>query len=275
MGRDAARASELLPPESAWQAWSFFYRGVSGHLTGHPERAHPLLQEAARRGAAVSPIIQVLSLAQLCVIAIEDEDWALGSRLIAQAREQLDRCGLGDYPSVVIAYAASALARSHRGKVEPAQADVADAERLLALLSDFPSWYEAETRLVLSRACARLDDLDRARALLEEASKSLQRTTDATILAKWLERYSASLRTVSAEGRGRKSSLTGAELRTLQYLPSHLSFREIGGRIHVSPNTVKTQAQAAYRKLGASSRAEAVEMARDAGLLGEDSVRAS
>ena len=46
--------------------------------------------------------------------------------------------------------------------------------------------------------------------------------------------------------------------------------REIGERIHLSPNTVKTQAQAVYRKLDASSRAEAVEKARDAGLLGED-----
>ena len=61
-------------------------------------------------------------------------------------------------------------------------------------------------------------------------------------------------------------------MRTLQYLPSYLSFREIGERIHVSPNTVKTQAQAVYRKLDASSRAEAVVRARDAGLLGEDPV---
>jgi LuxR family maltose regulon positive regulatory protein len=59
-------------------------------------------------------------------------------------------------------------------------------------------------------------------------------------------------------------------VRTLQYLPSHLAFREIGERIHLSPNTVKTQAQAIYRKLGASSRAEAVEKARSAGLLGDD-----
>ncbi|HXF00789.1 MAG TPA: LuxR C-terminal-related transcriptional regulator [Solirubrobacterales bacterium] len=59
-------------------------------------------------------------------------------------------------------------------------------------------------------------------------------------------------------------------LRIRAYLPSHLSFREIGERIHVSPNTVKTQAQAVYRKLDASSRAEAVVRARDAGLLGKD-----
>ena len=64
--------------------------------------------------------------------------------------------------------------------------------------------------------------------------------------------------------------LTPAQLRTLQYLPSHLSFREIADRSFVSPNTVKTQAQAIYRKLNVSSRAEAVERANAAGLLGDE-----
>ncbi len=38
----------------------------------------------------------------------------------------------------------------------------------------------------------------------------------------------------------------------------------------VSPNTVKTQAQGVYRKLGVNSRREAVEQARAAGLLDRD-----
>ena len=53
-------------------------------------------------------------------------------------------------------------------------------------------------------------------------------------------------------------SLTTAELRVLRFLPSHLSFREIAARLHVSANTVKTQAHAVYRKLDASSRSGAV-----------------
>ena len=232
-----------------------------------------MLQEGVRRGAAVSPITEVISLAQLCLIAIEDDDWDRSSGLIAQAREQVRRCGLSDYPSIVIAFAASALVRSHEGRVERAQADSQEASRLLAVLSDFPPWYEAETRLVLSRACARLDDLESARALLDEASLFVERTPDAIILRKLLDESAAALESASTERRGRDWSLTTAELRTLQYLPSHLSFREIGERIHVSPNTVKTQAQAVYRKLDASSRAEAVVRARGAGLLGEDPLR--
>ena len=55
----------------------------------------------------------------------------------------------------------------------------------------------------------------------------------------------------------------------LRFLPSHRSFREIGGQLGVSANTVKTQAHAVYRKLGAASRSEAVAQASAAGLLGQ------
>ena len=64
------------------------------------------------------------------------------------------------------------------------------------------------------------------------------------------------------------SSLTIAELRILRFLPSHRSFREIGAQLNISTNTVKTQAQAIYRKLWAASRSEAVARATGAGLLG-------
>jgi LuxR family maltose regulon positive regulatory protein len=61
--------------------------------------------------------------------------------------------------------------------------------------------------------------------------------------------------------------MTTAELRILGYLPTHLSFREIGERTFVSANTVKTQANAVYRKLGVSCRSDAVARARACGLL--------
>jgi LuxR family maltose regulon positive regulatory protein len=62
------------------------------------------------------------------------------------------------------------------------------------------------------------------------------------------------------------SSLTAAELRLLPLLPTHLSYAEIGDQLHVSKNTVKTQAYSAYRKLGVSSRSEAVARTRELGL---------
>ena len=52
----------------------------------------------------------------------------------------------------------------------------------------------------------------------------------------------------------------------LPLLGTHLTFREIGQRLFLSPNTVKSQALSIYRKLDASSRGEAVERAAAAGL---------
>ena len=61
--------------------------------------------------------------------------------------------------------------------------------------------------------------------------------------------------------------LTKAELRLLPLLATHLTFPEIGDRLFISRHTVKTQAMAIYRKLGSSSRSEAVARAQETGLL--------
>jgi LuxR family maltose regulon positive regulatory protein len=52
-----------------------------------------------------------------------------------------------------------------------------------------------------------------------------------------------------------------AELSVLRLLATDLSLREIGGRLFRSLNTVKTQTRELYRKLGVSSRADAVRRA--------------
>ena len=58
-----------------------------------------------------------------------------------------------------------------------------------------------------------------------------------------------------------------AELR-LPLLPTHLSFREMGERLQVSCHTVKTHVTSIYRKLGVSSRTEAIERMEVLGLHG-------
>jgi LuxR family maltose regulon positive regulatory protein len=50
-------------------------------------------------------------------------------------------------------------------------------------------------------------------------------------------------------------------------LATHLNFLEIGQRLYISKHTVKTQAVSIYRKLGASSRSQAVQRLQEIGLL--------
>ena len=69
------------------------------------------------------------------------------------------------------------------------------------------------------------------------------------------------------DGKRCPSSLTTAELGVLHFLPTDLSLAEIAQHPHVSRNTTRCDAVIAYRKLGVSSRSDAVTVAREAGLL--------
>ena len=64
---------------------------------------------------------------------------------------------------------------------------------------------------------------------------------------------------------------TEAELNVLRLLSTDLSQREIGARLYLSVNTVKTHTRTLYRKLGVTSREGAVERATALGLLDDGS----
>ena len=63
------------------------------------------------------------------------------------------------------------------------------------------------------------------------------------------------------------SALTAAELRVLPLLATHQTSAEIAAELVVSLHTIKSQQAAVYRKLGASTRSQAVARARQLGLL--------
>ena len=63
------------------------------------------------------------------------------------------------------------------------------------------------------------------------------------------------------------SALTAAELRLLPLLSTHLSFPEIAAEMFLSRTPIKSQANSIYRKLGASTRSQAVARSRELGLL--------
>jgi LuxR family maltose regulon positive regulatory protein len=215
----------------------------------------------------VSPGVQTLCLAQLALVAIDEEDWDAGEARAALALAQVERVGITEYPTEALVFAVSSLVRARRGRIEEATGDLRQSRALLAALSDFFPWYEAETRIVLARAALRLSDVSLARTLLTEAARALRHVPEVPVLDRWLKETRKQAAPGAAHAGAQQLSLTTAELRVLQFLPSHLSIREIAERLYVSPNTVKTHARALYRKLDASSRAEAVVRADETGLL--------
>lgn len=272
MAADGELATELQDPDSPWQFVISYYRGVAMHLSGHPDRGAPLLRETVRQGAALGPIMQVLALAQLALIADEAGNREEAERCIAQATAQAERCGLANLPSLAMVAAVAAQIHSGAGRVQEASDELERACRLLEGQTGFPRWYVAQEHIALTRAAIRLDELERARGLLERAA-AVADDRQGPCINEWLAGADAAL-TAAESGRSH-AGLTKAELRTLQFLPTHLTFREIGERLYLSANTVKTQARAVYRKLDATSRAEAVQRAREAGLLDDPDAAAS
>ena len=63
-------------------------------------------------------------------------------------------------------------------------------------------------------------------------------------------------------------AITTREMEILELIAAGLSNREIAGKLFVSENTVKTHSGRLFEKLGAKRRTQAVQRARDEGLIG-------
>ncbi|MBS1676345.1 MAG: hypothetical protein JST08_03065 [Actinobacteria bacterium] len=263
MRETVAAVEPLLPEDDPWRSLTSLLDGVGLHLLGSErEAAQARLREAVRRGSVGALDLQVIALTQLALIAIERGDWRTADDEMSRARAQIDRAGLADYPTMGFPAAASALVRAQRGASAKAGADLETGKRLLAKLEHFTPWYEVETKLMLARASARLGRRAEAEELLASATAQLTEIPDGSLLRAWTEEARAAIGAAADSAQ-----LTPAELRVLHYLPQHLSFPQIAASLQVSPNTVKTHAASVYRKLGCSSRDQAVRRAREIGLL--------
>ena len=69
------------------------------------------------------------------------------------------------------------------------------------------------------------------------------------------------------EARREELGITPRELEILEAMAAGLSNREIAERLFVSENTVKTHAARLFDKLSARRRTQAVQLAKEAGLI--------
>jgi LuxR family transcriptional regulator, maltose regulon positive regulatory protein len=267
MASEAARAHRAEDEHSPWQPTFSLLLGVSAHLTGERRLAREHLREGARHGAVDSPSIGMLCLDQLALLSAEEGDVERAAEEAAAAAAEMERHSLGAYPIAALTYAVRADLLARTSCVDEAKRAAAAAARLLERLGEFIPWYGAQTRIALARAVVHLGEIAEARALLAQASRLARRVPDGIVLAGWLEQVWAQVDSATATRLPGSAALTMAELRVLRFLPSHLSFPAIGAQLGVSTNTIKTQSHAVYRKLGAASRSQAVERAREIGLL--------
>ncbi len=267
MAKDAGRASACEREGSPWRGLCALLLGVAEHLAGAREEARASLEDGARRNARRAPGVETLCLAQLALMAFEDGDQGSAAELAERAGALVEKCKLADRPTSALVFAVAALTAAHAGHADEAKHRLGRGVNLLGALGEFMPWYEVETRVVLARASVRLADLPLARTLLSQASRVARRMPDATVFHTWLDGVWAEIDDVGVAALNGACALTTAELRILRFLPTHLSFREIGTHLHVSTNTVKSQAHAVYGKLDVASRSDAVSRASALGLI--------
>ena len=123
-------------------------------------------------------------------------------------------------------------------------------------------------RLEIGKLYYALADVTTARHLLREIDDILLHRPALGVLVEEAAEFRQVLTSTTNGRMAGASPLTPAELRLLPYLQTHLTYRDIGERLFVSRNTVSTEVSSIFRKLGVSSRSEAVARATSIGLLG-------
>ena len=268
MRRDAEIAVRLESERSPWHPPALALQGVALLLAGDLDQADDILTDAVESAerAGAGPTASI-ALAERSLLAMAGGDWHAAHRFADRALAAVETGHLQEYVLSSITFAAVARVALQRGDVVTAKTEVIRSQRLRPLLTRAVPWLSVQTMVELARVQFALADRAGAWMLLSDARDIVRRMPDLGILGDQLGDVQRRLELLRGGDLPGPTALTAAELRLLAYLPTHLSFREIGERLFVSTNTVKTHAISIYRKLGVSSRTDAVVRARDIGLL--------
>jgi LuxR family maltose regulon positive regulatory protein len=182
--------------------------------------------------------------------------------------------GVESLPQMLNSWFGTAMTHRALGRLDEAEHDAEAGARVAA---DFPAAADSlllavPVTIELGRIRLARGDLAGARAALADARTRLLGATDAGKMTTWLAEADqalgeASPATSAKARRPADTELSSRELSVLQMLTGTGSLREVSDALFVSQNTLKTHCRTIYRKLGASSREEAVARARQRGLL--------
>ena len=265
---DADEAVRSFPAAGIVSSAPALLQGIARILAGDLDGGDTALADAVVLGQQTDTLdIAAHALAERSLVAMARGQWDQAEDLAGHAGAALRRARAEDSYVAPLVCAVQARAALRRGDVSVARQQLVGAQRARPLLTYSVPHVAVQARIELARVYLALADTFAARTLMDEVDDILKRRPDlGTLIDEALElrtRISAEL----APGAEGASSLTAAELRVLPMLATHLSFPEIGAEMFLSPNTVKSQATSIYRKLGVSSRHQAVTRSRELGLL--------
>jgi LuxR family transcriptional regulator, maltose regulon positive regulatory protein len=267
---DANAACQRLAAGHDWRPAAVLARGAALILTGATERAERELVEATELAtAAGASELAIVGLCLRATVAAAENERTDAEAFASEAAWLSAAEAPTESLAALLLEAVGAREAAFRGDLTEAAAGLERAEKLLAVATPAVPWLAVLALLELVHVRLALADADEARALLRRAGDIFRVRPRLGLLVQRNAELDRNTRAL-AEPEGRwASSLTPAERRLLPLLATHLSFREIGERLYVSRNTVKTQAIAVYRKFGVTSRSAAIERAVALGLIDE------
>jgi len=254
--RRFAAAGTVLPAARLFQ-------GLALVLSGDPEGGDASFERAISDGEEFVPNVLTGMLCERSLLAMERGEWSRAEAFASQAGAVMRRAGIED----ALVCAVAARVALHRGDARAARQELINAQRCRPLLTYAQPHLAVQARIELTRVHLALGDLAASRTLMGEIDELLRRRPGLGTLVG----EAGALRSRLAKERGAAvpgaSALTAAELRLLPLLSTHLSVPEIAAEMYLSPHTIKSQLRSMYRKLGVSSRNQAITRARELGLL--------
>jgi LuxR family maltose regulon positive regulatory protein len=227
--------------------------GIARYYDGALDAAADALDEAVRLATAGdNGLARIYALGYLGLVRVEQGDADAARASVAQALE------LAAEPSAA-AHFVTAMALLAHGRLE---GDGAALEEAVTLAR------RGAAPVEIAAALVGLGEHRRDPATLAEARGTLATCPDPGRLPNLIETAELGLRgRRPGQRRQIAGDLSDRELAVLRLFPTDASLREIAGKLYVSLNTVKTHSKSIYRKLGVSTRAEAVERAGELDLL--------
>ncbi|WP_349268706.1 helix-turn-helix transcriptional regulator [Mycolicibacterium parafortuitum] len=242
-----------------WWGAATVMKGAAEAMRGQVSHARNLLESAL---AVIDdlPGFHAAALAHLSLLDLSAGDDESAVERSESARMLVDKYDLCDVVPMIVVYATSAVMAARTGDETAARQSAEVTETLLSRLGHLAARTALLGHGLLAWTAAVTQDADLLRRHLPVAERLCHREPDAVALVQRVDR-------VKAMVAGGARPLTAAELRLLPYLARHLSLQQIAADLVIGRETVKTQAASIYRKLGVTSRGEAVAEAKRVGLI--------
>ena len=264
--RDAAIEAIRLEPDHAspYHALARAAYATALYWSGDGPGAAAQAQAALSSPSSIG-LVRMLAFAILSLTQADAGELSRAEQLAQSAREVLADAGPGfrDAPQGSVVYTASGAIAAQRGDLSAARRDFGRALELRRRYPGISPW--ATLEILLRLAAVLLDGGDRPQAavLLAEARQLLDAFPDGADTQ--LDRLDRIERRLAGQPPDMPPAgpLTERETAILGLLGGSLSLREIGQELYVSQNTVKTHIRAIYRKLGVSTRHDAIAAGQD------------